>query len=218
MSSTFRRATPRFRTPSLKLGEVQLTPIRLRDSAEWRAVRLRSASWLQPWEATSPAGSLQAPTTFADMVRELRREARAGRVVPWIIRVSGRLAGQLTVNSISFGSLRSAQAGYWVASEFAGRGVAPAALALATDHCWTTLGLHRMEVNIRPENQASRRVVDKLGFRCEGTRERYLHINGDWADHLSFALTVEEVSGGMTARWLDSRSADEAARSDESGN
>ncbi len=51
-----------------------------------------------------------------------------------------------------------------------GRGVMPTAVALAADHCFTALGLHRIEVNIRPENAASLRVVEKLGFREEGTR------------------------------------------------
>ena len=63
------------------------------------------------------------------------------------------------------------------------------------------IGLHRVEVNIRPENAASLRVVEKLGFRDEGLRPRYLHIDGDWRDHLSFALTREEVGDGLLARY-----------------
>ena len=51
-------------------------------------------------------------------------------------------------------------------------------MALATDHCWYGLGLHRVEINIRPENVASCRVVEKLGFRLEGRRPAYLHIDG----------------------------------------
>ena len=60
----------------------------------------------------------------------------------------------------------------------AGRGIAPTALACAGDYALGELGLHRIEVNIRPENIASLAVVRKLGFRDEGLRERYLHING----------------------------------------
>jgi ribosomal-protein-alanine N-acetyltransferase len=95
--------------------------------------------------------------------------------------------------------------GYWVDRERAGKGIAPTAVAMATDHCFRHLGLHRMEINIRPENQASLRVVEKLGFRDEGYRERYLHINGHWADHRSFALTAEEVPEGLLSAWLRSR-------------
>jgi ribosomal-protein-alanine N-acetyltransferase len=58
-----------------------------------------------------------------------------------------------------------------------------------------------MEICIRPENAASRRVVEKLGFRYEGFRERYIHINGAWRDHVCFAVTAEEVPHGVLARW-----------------
>jgi ribosomal-protein-alanine N-acetyltransferase len=186
-------------------GSVGLRPLRQRDSREWRSVRARNADWLRPWEATSPEPALDAPPTYAAMVRRLRTEAREGRTMPFVITFGGDLVGQLTVGGISWGSLRSAYIGYWVDQRVAGRGITPTAVALATDHCFAT-GLHRIEINIRPENVASRRVVEKLGFRPEGLRPRYLHIDGDWRDHLSFALTVDEVPGGLVARWNASQS------------
>ena len=66
---------------------------------------------------------------------------------------------------------------------------------MAFNHLVGTVGLRRVEVNIRPENTASRRVVEKLGFREEGLRPRYLHIDGDWRDHVSYALTAEMPAG-----------------------
>ena len=88
----------------------------------------------------------------------------------------------------------------------------PTAVALATDHCFFTLGLHRMEICIRPENAPSLRVVEKLGFRYEGLRRRYIHINGDWRDHFCFGLVVEEVPQGVLRRWKDGRAPESAAR------
>ena len=186
-------------------GSVGLRPLRQRDSREWRSVRARNAEWLRPWEATSPEPVLDSPPTYSAMVRRLRTEAREGRSMPFVVTFGGDLVGQLTVGGISWGSLRSAHIGYWVDQRVAGRGIMPTAVAMATDHCFAT-GLHRIEINIRPENVASRRVVEKLGFRPEGLRPRYLHIDGDWRDHLSFALTVDEVPGGLVARWKVSQS------------
>ncbi|MEZ5115321.1 MAG: GNAT family protein [Candidatus Nanopelagicales bacterium] len=182
-------------------GPVGLRPIRQRDAGAWREVRSRNAEWLRPWEATLPLPDEDVPPTFGVMVRRLRAEARELRALPFVVTVDGRLAGQLTVGGITYGSLRAAHVGYWVDQAVAGRGVMPTAVALAVDHCFDVLRLHRIEVNIRPENEASRRVVEKLGFRYEGLRPRYLHIDGDWRDHLSFALTAEEVPGGLLARW-----------------
>lgn len=186
-------------------GPVGLRPLRLRDAAAWREVRARNAEWLRPWDATPPDSSVTPPPTFHQMVRRLNAQARAGEAFPWAITYQGRLVGQLTIAEITRGSAQNCHVGYWVDQAVAGRGIVPTAVALAVDHCFFTAGLHRVEVNVRPENLASLRVVEKLGFRREGVKLRYLHIDGAWRDHLSFALTVEEVPGGLLARWRLSR-------------
>lgn len=179
--------------------EVGLRPLRHRDAKVWRRLRDENADWLNPWEATSP-DPMVAPMHFRQLVRAMNSEARGGRALPFAITYRDQMVGQLSVAGIGWGSLRSAHIGYWIARHVAGRGITPTAVALATDHCLFSLGLHRVEVNIRPENLASLRVVDKLGFRDEGLRLRYLHIDGAWRDHRTFALTREEVPGGLLAR------------------
>jgi ribosomal-protein-alanine N-acetyltransferase len=169
-------------------------------------LRAANVGWLEPWEATSPTEQ-PATSTFGEYLRALSAQARAGTALPFAVELDGALAGQLTVSSITYASLCSASVGYWIGREYAGRGVIPTAVAMATDYCFTVLGLHRIEINIRPENGPSLRVVQKLGFRDEGVRERYLHIQGDWRDHRTFALTAEEVPGGLLARWQALREA-----------
>ena len=182
-------------------GPVGLRPLGLRDARAWREVRGRNRAWLAPWEATVPPGDRTAPTTFRAMVNDLRRQARAGRSMPFAVTVEDAFAGQLTVSNIVGGSARWAQIGYWIDQAHAGRGVMPTAVALAVDHCLFEVGLHRVEVAIRPENTASLRVVHKLGFVEYGYAERYLHIDGAWRDHRLFALTVEDCPGGVLRRY-----------------
>ena len=193
---------------SLREGPVLLAPMRLRDRATWERVRRANARWLRPWEATLPPGSQVGPTTYAGLVRSLSRQARDGRMLPWLIfyDTSGGqgppdLAGQLTVSGITGGSASWGQIGYWVDERLAGRGIVPTAVAMAVDYCFDVLRLHRIEIAIRPENEKSLRVVEKLGFREEGLRPRYLHIDGEWRDHVAFALNAEEVPGGLLRRW-----------------
>lgn len=192
---------------TLTEGAVGLRPMRLRDAAALRDSRSRNAEWLRPWEPTYPEMPLQ-PTYIApylSMVRAIRKEARKGAAMPWAITYHGRFAGQLTVGAIMWGSARSAQVGYWIDREHAGRGIIPTAVAMAVDHCFLTAGLHRIEANIRPENTASRRVVAKLGFYEEGLRRKQLHIDGAWRDHLCYALTAEDVPDGLLRRWREQR-------------
>ncbi|MDF2093643.1 GNAT family protein [Knoellia sp. 3-2P3] len=173
---------------------IELGPLHRRDRREWQAVRQQNRPWLEEWEATSPDG--RAPGLgFPALVRHYNREARAGRMVPFVIRSEERIIGQMHLFGLSWGSLLSCAAGYWVSQSVAGRGIAPTALAASVDFALDDLGLHRVEVNIRPDNAASLAVVRKLGFRDEGLRERYLHINGAWRDHRTFALTREDLGG-----------------------
>jgi ribosomal-protein-alanine N-acetyltransferase len=139
------------------------------------------------------------------MVAGLRREARAGRMLPFVVTYHGRLVGQLTVGGVHYGSLRAAHIGYWIGADHAGRGIIPTAVALATDHAFASLRLHRVEIAMRPENMPSRRVAEKLGFRYEGDREAYLHIDGDWRDHRVYVLLADEIPEGVAERWRRTR-------------
>jgi ribosomal-protein-alanine N-acetyltransferase len=189
--------------PTLTEGRVTIRPIRVRDAKQLERELLDNRRWLRKWEATSPHGPTEFDTRFS--IRSLQGNARAGHGLPFVIEFDGEFAGQLNVSGISYGSLGSATIGYWVSERFAGQNVTPTAVALATDYCFFQLGLHRMEICIRPENVASLRVVEKLGFRFEGLRRRYIHIDSDWRDHFCFALVVEEVPTGVLRRWLDGK-------------
>jgi len=155
-----------------------------------------------PPPGTRP-GLRPIPTvSFRSYVAGLRSAAREGTTLPFAIEHDGELVGQLMVSNIVYGAQRSGVVGYWVSEHVAGRGIAPAAVAMTIDHCFDTLLLHRLELCIRPENAASLRVAHKLALRSEGRRPRYIHIAGDWRDHEVFAVTPEEVPepGGMLER------------------
>jgi ribosomal-protein-alanine N-acetyltransferase len=190
-------------------GPIELRLIRSRDARVLQQELLTNRSWLQRWEATIPGG-----VTSFDMrmsIRRLLQQYREGNGYPFVMLHNGEVAGQLNVWGVSRGSLNSATIGYWVSERFAGLGITPTAVAMATDACFDEYGLHRMEICIRPENAASLRVVQKLGFRYEGYRRRFIHIDGDWRDHYAFALTREDVPQGVLARWLSGRAPQDAA-------
>lgn len=185
------------RTPS---GVLELRELRRRDVRAWREVRGRNVAWLSPWEATVPPNSGEEVPSFGQMVTRFRADARAGRTLAWAVTLDGRLVGQVTAAGITMGSLRGASIGYWIDSRVAGLGLTPMAVAMVCDYCFSVMRLHRIEIVIRPENAASLRVVAKLGFRYEGARPAFLHIDGAWRDHDVFALTAEEVAGPMVER------------------
>jgi ribosomal-protein-alanine N-acetyltransferase len=120
------------------------------------------------------------------------RERHLGSGFGFGIFLEDIFVGEITISGVMRGPLQSAYVGYWIDERVAGRGLMPEALVVVLDYCFETLRLHRVEVNIIPRNIASRRVVEKLGIRCEGVAERYLEIDGAWEDHARYAITVEE--------------------------
>ncbi|HEY3293278.1 MAG TPA: GNAT family protein [Candidatus Nanopelagicaceae bacterium] len=176
---------------------ITLRPLRLRDRGKWDEVRAVNREWLAPWEATRPIvpGESQDADlpSFYQMVASHNREGRAQRSLSLAIWFEGALVGQITMGGIVMGALRGAHIGYWVDQRFANRGITTRAVVMMTEYGFNVLGLHRIEINLRPENAASRRVAEKAGYHFEGERPKFLHIDGHWRDHLCFVRVNPKI-------------------------
>jgi ribosomal-protein-alanine N-acetyltransferase len=120
------------------------------------------------------------------MIATFNREARNGRSFSFVIWKGPNLIGQITLGGVIYGALRGGHIGYWIDQEYANRGYTTQAVEILTRFGFDQLGLHRIEINIRPENAPSCRVAEKAGYILEGTRARYLHIDGQWRDHVCY--------------------------------
>ncbi len=188
---------------ALSHGAVSLRIIKPRDAKTIERLVLSNREWLRPWEATNPHG----PTSFdfRNQIRGLLRQMDDHSGLPFVILYEDEIVGQLNVANILHGSVSSCVIGYWIDPDVAGLGITPIAVALAMDYLFNIVGLHRVEIDIRPENKASIRVVEKLGMRLEGVKKGYIHINNNWRDHNIYALLSNEVSDGVLNRLLKSR-------------
>jgi ribosomal-protein-alanine N-acetyltransferase len=176
----------------LTTSDLRLQALRFRDKSAWNSVRAQNRDWLAPWEATIPsvpgedAPDLRQLPSFFEMVRTLNSEARAGRSYSFAIWHQRNLVGQISLGGVILGAMRGAHIGYWIDKNYANRGFTTQAVMAMADYSFDALKLHRVEINLRPENAASRRVAEKSGFIFEGERPRYLHIDGSWRDHITF--------------------------------
>ncbi len=186
---------------------VRLRTLAEGDYDEWIAVRSRCRDWLVPWEPR-PADAPPTPedrASFASRCAARERERQMGSGYGFGMFVEGRLAGEITLSSIQRGPFQNASVGYWVDQELAGRGIAPEATVMVLRFAFEELALHRVEIAIVPRNQASRRVVEKLGLREESLAQRFLEIDGRWEDHVRYAITAEEWAERrveLLLRWL----------------
>ncbi len=192
----------------MTLSDVHLRLLRKRDLNRLLELMRDNREWLAEWEATHPSQSAARMPTRSMMrsnIAALLKAYRAGTTVPFVIELGGKVVGVLNVSGTVRGAVSTTTLGYWIAEEAAGKGIMPLAVAQATDHCFDVMGLHRVEICIRPENHKSLRVVQKLGFRYEGMRLRYIHIDGQWRDHECFALVKEDVPEGLLRRYLSAK-------------
>lgn len=170
----------------------------MRDKSQWDRVRAENLDWLSPWEATLPrihgeSAPARFPSFYA-MVASHNREGKAGRSLSMTIWFENKIVGQISMGGIIYGALRGAHIGYWVDKRYANLGIVTEAVRTMTEFAFSVLELHRIEINIRPENIASRRVAEKAGYTFEGERPRFLHIDGKWRDHLCFVKENTNIS------------------------
>ncbi len=184
---------------------VVLRPLVIGDFDAWREVRQRNRAWLTKWEPKPPPGQpddTESKPAFNARCGAREREWQLGTGYGFGIFVDDTvdpaqgsawsLAGEINLSGVQRGPFQNTYVGYWMDEARAGRGYVPESLVTVSRFAFEDLRLHRVQVAIIPRNRASRRVVEKLGLRDEGTAVRYLAINGRWEDHIRYAMTAEE--------------------------
>lgn len=152
---------------------------------DFLAVTTTSASFHHPWVY---------PATDARRYRAYLDRLERGNAFGFLVArcEDDAVVGVININDIIMGGFRTGHLGYYVSAPYSRRGYMSAGLALVLDQAFTTLGLHRIEANIQPENEASLALVRGLGFRKEGFSLAYLKIGGEWRDHERWAILAEE--------------------------
>jgi len=178
-------------SPTLEGLRVLLRRPTAADSSE--LLELRRASWgfLRPWEPRPPRGETGwSRSWFHDFLHASWDDSRRRFLI--CDRTQGTILGGVGLSGITRGALEGAWLGYWLGEAHTGRGLATEGVDVALRYAFRTLGLHRVEANVRPENAPSIALLTRLGFRKEGFSPRYLKIDGDWRDHERWALLEEE--------------------------
>lgn len=163
------------------------------DFSVWRALRMESRAFLQPWEPTWAPDELSR-LSFLGRIGRYERDYAEGAAVPLFLflKENDTLIGGITVGHIRRGASQSCMVGYWMGERFAGQGHMSRAFGAVIPHLFQRLKLHRIEAACIPENTRSIRLLEKAGFRREGYLRGYLKINGVWRDHVLFARLKDD--------------------------
>jgi len=151
---------------------------------EFLAAVKRSRKLHYPW--------VSAPNTSKAFSNWLSRCKSPMHIAYFVQMDSGDLAGMICISEIVRGNFQSGYLGYYAFAPYNGRGYMTLGLKAVVKAAFRRHRFHRLEANIQPGNEASRRLVQRLGFRKEGFSPRYLKIAGRWRDHERWALTKED--------------------------
>ncbi len=183
---------PLIRTPNLYLRAPQAS-----DHAAWAVLRMESREFLTPWEPTWNEDDLTR-ASFRLRAKRAAREISTDEAYSLFIFETGTetLLGGLTLGLIRRGVAQACTLGYWMGHRHAGRGHMTEAVRGAVRFAFSDLALHRVEAACLPNNEPSRRLLERVGFQHEGLARAYLKINGSWADHLLYAVLSTDALPG----------------------
>ena len=172
--------------PGWPAGDFRVTLRELTEADEDEFLRVAQASARlhHPWYSAA-----STPEEFRAYLTRLSQPTTEGRVV--CVRGDGAMAGLVTLDTIVRGRFQSASISYAAFARAAGRGYMAEGVRLMLWYAFQELRLHRVEASIQPGNEASLRLVQRLGFRQEGYSPDMLFIDGAWRDHVRWAMTRE---------------------------
>jgi len=181
--------------PVIKGGNVYLRYPRMADFPAWARLRGESRAFLEPWEPVWASDEL-TKGAFRRRIKRYQKEARLDSAYAFFVfrYEDDALMGGCTLSNVRRGVTQCSALGYWVGERFARQGYMYEAVRALLPFVFSTLGLHRIEAACLPSNEPSRNLLTKVGFRQEGMALRYLQINGEWRDHLLFALLSDEAT------------------------
>ncbi len=155
--------------------------------------RTRNREFLKPWLP------LQNDFAFDRDFNEsfLHQEARDwvdGKSYRFMVSLQERpdyIIGDIRFSNIVRGAFQNAYLGYLQDEAHCGHGYMSEALGKGIWYMFAIEQLHRVEANIMPSNSPSINLIRRLGFQEVGMSPRYLQINGEWEDHIHFAILNE---------------------------
>ncbi|MFK7944841.1 MAG: GNAT family N-acetyltransferase [Paracoccaceae bacterium] len=188
-----RRSKSRLEIPTERLV---LRPPSMRDYETWSQLRRDSRGFLVPWEPNWSRDHLSV-RAYRNRVVWSERAIRQGDALPLLLvrEEDQRVVGGVTLSNIRRQPAQAGTLGYWVGEPFARLGYMTEALHALRSYAFGDLDLSRLEAACLPENDASRRLLERCGFKYEGVAQAYLQINGRWRNHVLYAALRSDRRG-----------------------
>lgn len=183
---------------TLHTARLRLLPAHGDLAPETLAYFTRNAAHLARWDPPVPP-DFTTEDGQRERLHKAAADAMAGTTMRWWMQSlddPSRLIGNLGLSQIFRGVFQNAMLGYSIDAGFEGQGLMREALQAVIQYAFSPeVNLHRIQANVRIENQRSIALLQRLGFDEEGLAREYLFIDGAWRDHRMFAIRNQAFVG-----------------------
>lgn len=170
--------------PILTTERLTLRPLLEGDGAALFAI-FSDPEVVRYWSRSAWTDMVQADEMLAAAMRDYADGS--GLRYGIVVTATNELVGVASLFAFSRDN-RRCETGYVLGSRHWGRGYASEALVAVLEHAFGALGMNRIEADVDPQNIASRRVLEKLAFRLEGTMPERWIVHGEKADTAFYGL------------------------------
>ena len=173
----------------------------LDDFQNWVALRKDSEDFLSQWEPER-GKNFYSLASFKSRIRWAKKNFKERKVIHAFIfrQEDNLLIGAITVDNVRRGAAQSGSIGYWMGKPFVQKGYMFEAVKALIFYVFKKFELSRLEAATLPENQPSRKLLEKMGFKYEGVAQSYLEISGRWRNHVMYSLLREDRRGKIVTR------------------
>ena len=169
-----------------------LRPLEERDAEALYRLIEANRPYLVPW---LPWAAEQTHERTLEYIRAVRRQEGANDGFQRAIRSKGSIVGIVGFHSVNWPH-RSTSIGYWLDERHQGRGLMTSAVRALVDHAFGVWDLHRVVIQAAIDNQPSRAIPERLGFRQEGVHREAERIGEHYNDLAIYAMLAREWTGG----------------------
>ncbi|WP_227396915.1 GNAT family N-acetyltransferase [Jeotgalibacillus aurantiacus] len=177
----------------LKSERLYFRPLAEEDIDEFVELLIRNRRFWTIYEPKHP-DPFYTRETQLEKLAEAKQQQKLGKEYSWGIYHSetNRLIGSVSIYSIRRLPFASAYIGYSLDEEHTKQGYGTEAVQAALRFAFRDFGLHRIEALVSPKNEASQKVLEKVGMQQEGLLRKNLFINGVWEDHYLYSMLEDD--------------------------
>jgi len=154
------------------------------DAEELHRLIVANREHLAPW---MPWAAAQGEAETRAFIAQARQQLRANDGFQAAVLVEDRIAGVAGYHGVDWVN-RTTSIGYWIAADREGQGTMTEAVAALARHALDGWGLNRIELRAAVENQRSRALAERLGFREEATMRKAERVGDRSLDLVVYSL------------------------------